>query len=301
MKRFFLSLLVGALSVTAMTAASRKVNIPKNPETLQINKGLTIQVREAQSPAVVMVSGDDKAIVDEITVKLNGKTLAVSTSYNEKSRKGIDFGKRYKKVSIVYTGPLPSGYDASSAATINLESDISNQNVTVSANASSSGDVNFKNISCKEMKISASSSGDVDINALTTSSLEVYASSSGDVEATNVIATKAGFTISSSADVEIKSLKSESLAISCSSSSDVEIDNVTANNISVNASSGADVKLAKTAAVNISAGASSGAKVILSGSATSAALNASSGATIVRSSLECPAASTRTSSGGNIR
>ena len=301
MKRIFLSLLIGALSVTAMTAASRKVNIPKNPESLQINRGLTIQVRDAQAPAVVTVTGDDKAIIDEITVKLNGNTLIVSTSDSEKSRKGIDFGKRYKNVSIVYTGPLPSGYTASSAAKINLESNISNQNVTVTANASSSGDVNFKNITCKEFKVSATSSGDVNINTITTTSLDVNASSSGDVEATNVIASKAAFTISSSADVDIKTLKSENLAMSCSSSSDLEIDRVTANNISVSASSGADVDLAKISAVNISVVASSGAKTVLSGIATAASLSASSGATIVSSSLECPAASTRVSSGGKIK
>ncbi len=301
MKRIFLSLIIAALSITSLSAATRKVNIPKNPEALSINCGLTIQVRDGQAPATVTVTGDDKAIVDEITVTLTGNTLAVSTSVKEKSRKGIDLGKRYKNLSIVYSGPLPSGYSASSAGKVVLESNFSNQSATVSANVSSSGDVNFKNITCKEMKITASSSGDVDINTLIATSIDVNASSSADIEAAVVTAAKAGFNVSSSAEVEIRTLKSDNLAVSCSSSSDFEANRVDANNISVLASSGADVELAKLSVVNIAAEASSGAKIVLSGDASVASLGASSGATIVRSSLKCPSPSTRTSSGGNIK
>ena len=254
MKRIYFTLAAAVLTATVSSAATRLIKVPVEVKGISTETTLNVTVKQSDAPAKVTVTGPDKAIVNEINATVTGANLRIHTTH--KPVKGTNYGERYKNITIVYEGALPSDYQASSSGKIKVVNPLSKDG-DVNISVSSSGDVEIPSVSCSTLRLAGSSSGDIDIVNVSTKAINIGASSSADVEISNVKCTELNMSVSSSADIDIKNLVADNTNASVSSSAKVEIDNVIGKSLNLNASSSSEVDIDKCSVTSVTAISSS--------------------------------------------
>ncbi len=280
MKKLFISLVTLLAAVTALSANDGiriKLSGEAASETRKVEKftkistSAGIDVLVTQSNKFNVEVKADKNVIGYVKTEVNNGCLMVGYE------KSISITGKGVKTEVFVTFPAIEALSASSAGDIILQSDISADNLQLSA--SSSGDVKAAKfaINCKVLEVSASSSGDVKGGVVTCDKFSASASSSGDI---------------------IMRVSTRQATINASSSGDVKLGG-NADYCSASASSGSDIVLAKFVCKNVTAKASSGAGIIANVS-DSLEAKASSGADIQYTGN--PARIDRaTSSGGSIK
>lgn len=283
-----------ALATIALLAAPQALAQGKNYDVSSFSEieveGAMYVVYKTGNATSVRVEADNGDYSDAV-IETKGDTLKVSRESLNKKSSWLSFGNRSVNISndgktikvngkkvpvytVYVTSPALERVKASQSS--RFTSDTINASA-FEASASSSADVKIGGTT-NEARLSASSSGDIEAKNLNAASARISASSSGDVEATVTGSGETNISASSAGDVTLNSTGAASFIVAASSGSGVELSG-TCDRITATASSGADIEADGLRCNSATANASSGADVDLYSNGAASG-NASSGGSI---------------------
>lgn len=262
------SAIVCAALAIGLCSGTNKKNATEQMERTETVKGVVNEIDASVAVNVIYtvnssnefvccISGE-KQMVERTEVKLKGKTLYI-TMKNKTSDNSVVVNNS-EPVTVKITGPAVYEFEASSAASIVVESDLSTSG-EIEVEASSAGNVEFSgNVSASKVEIEASSAAKVGISGeLKCNKLEIEASSAARVKCPQVASANCRVDIeaSSSADVTVEG-KCSSGEFDVSSCAKIDARKLVAGSLTISASSMSEIKC-NTAEMTIEK--STGAKV----------------------------------------
>lgn len=201
-----------------------------------------IYTQATGEPSVEIYAPDN--VIDYITVEVKGKTLVVGMTKNIRIK-----GQHKKEIHV--SAPAVDNLKASSSGDIILKNGLTATG-KISMKASSSGDIKGNDsISCTTLTLSASSSGNIELKNISCTDLSAQASSSGDIYLSGKCE-NATYKVSSSGDIKAKNLKAVNVKAETSSSGDIDLSGE-CENATYKASSSGDIKAKNLKAVNVKA------------------------------------------------
>lgn len=235
-----------------------KVEIRDITDFTQVTTSTNIDIFVSQGEEFLVEVKADQNVINYVRTELKGDHLYVEYE------RGISYNNRGVKTRVYITLPIVESINSESSGDVHVESNINANSLKLSA--SSSGDIEFLDISCTNLDIKASSSGDIEGGMVNCENeLYIRASSSGDVEI-SAITPYCSVEANSSGDVKIVDGECDFCDVSTSSSSDTMLYGFVCREVDATASSSGSIFLYVTD--KLTAKASSGGDIIYMGNPT---------------------------------
>lgn len=220
-------------SITASAEQStRSVTIGSNYSDLKVSRGITVNFTAGKRTTTAKISGP-KNLVELASVKVEKGVLKVSYSR--------DFGIKGQNITVDITGVLPEEYNASSGATINVNSALKLRN-DLEVKSSAGAFVNFNgNVSANTVEVSASAGGGVNFNnTVSVHSAELKSSAGGELRVNNIVADEVELKASAGAELKVSG-KAKEVEAKASAGAEINIKGLKSDSINVKASAGGEV------------------------------------------------------------
>lgn len=257
MKRTLFAAVAISLATLPALAITRVHQITGNVTSVTVNRGVDVDFLPMNTEKNVTVSGPDN-FVGLVQVTQHGSNLEITL--NTPNNKHVKLPKNLK---VTLKHPPVSVINSTSSGDIHVRGTYSIGGSNLAVNSSSSGDIDFDDISATaNVSLNASSSGDIKVGHLRAANLSVVSNSSGDIEVDNGNVSNISLSASSSGDITLENCAVSNLKADCTSSGDIELKSITAKFLILSTSSSGDIK-ASGAATAIKATASSGGVIDL--------------------------------------
>src|SRR5690606_18304513 len=220
-----------------------------NFDKIQVTSRIEVEIEQADEYEIVVEA--DENIMPYLLTEVDGDVLDIH--FDEVSI------TNYKEAKVQVKTPHISELKSTATAEITAKNKIKTKNLTLYAssageieigeltvqenmklNASSTAEINIKNIKAKNIETSATSSSDVEIDRIETMNFVAESSSTADMTINYIEADKIDVAASSSSDVKLKG-KASDFSAKASSTASINAKELRANQAAVSASSSSEI------------------------------------------------------------